>query len=155
VDASTCKWVLTLGGAGFELVGLALVLLDARDARRQARGVIRRDQVVYVGTARSRAKGGAVTVKGGRQSTLEERIDTLERRLREVRDELDERIDRVDDAAQDAAGQVRGEAMSHADALDRKLRDFLADALSGGRSLIGVAFFAIGLGLSAAANLVG
>jgi hypothetical protein len=78
----------------------------------------------------------------------------VERRLREVHRELDERIDRVDDAAQREASRLRGEAMSHADALDRKLRDFLADALSGGRSAIGVAFIAIGLGLSAAANLV-
>lgn len=80
-----------------------------------------------------------MTVTGGRPPTPEERIDTLERRLRDVRDELDERIDKVDDAAQEAATQVGGEAMSHVDALDRTLRDFLADALSGGRSAIGVA----------------
>jgi hypothetical protein len=75
VDADAWKWVLTLGGAGFELIGLGLVLLDARDARRRARDVKRRDQVVYVGSALSRAKGGEVTVKGGRQPTMEERVD--------------------------------------------------------------------------------
>lgn len=155
MDACTWKWLLTLGGAGFELVGLALVLLDARDARRRARDVERRDQVVYPGRALARAKGREVTVTAGRQPTLEERVDRLERRLREVHRELDERIDRVDDAAQGEASRVRGEAMAHADTLDRTLREFLARALSGGRSVLGVAFFAIGLGLSAAANLVG
>jgi len=155
VDCETLKWLLTFGGAGSELFGLLLVVLDARDARRRAARVVSRDQTVYLGSAHARAIGGRVTVTGGRQPTLEERVESLEQRLLRVHDELSERIDRVEDAAQEEASRVRGEAMAHADELDRKLRDFLADALAGGRARTGVVFFAVGVLLSAAANLVG
>jgi hypothetical protein len=96
-----------------------------------------------VGRRRCRRHGGAAPshrVKAAREQAAQEvAVAERERRLRDIRDELDERIDKVDDAAQEAATQVGGEAMSHVDALDRTLRDFLADALSGGRSAIGVA----------------
>ena len=46
MDADTLKVLLTVGGAVAELIGLTLVVLDARDARRQPREVRRRDIVV-------------------------------------------------------------------------------------------------------------
>lgn len=146
---------LTLGGAAAELFGLALVLLDARDARRHADEVVTRDVRLYVGTARARGKmTGTGTVVGGREPTLEERVESLEKDLPRFYRELDDRIDRVDDAAQEAAQQAGGEAKSHADDLDRALRDFISSSLRSSRSLVGVGFFVAGVAASAVANLI-
>jgi hypothetical protein len=156
VDAETLKVLLTGAGALSELTGLWLVVQDAGDARRRASEVRRRDVTLYAGSARARAKGsGALTVTGGRVPTLEERVEALERELPRVRGELDDRIDRVDDAAQDAASHAGGEAKSHADDLDRSLRDFIAETLASSRARVGVVFFAAGVVASAAANIVG
>jgi hypothetical protein len=145
---------LTVLGALAELAGLSLVLLDAGDARRDARSVVRKAINLYPSPARARVKFGIPTIVTGYEPTLEERVATLEADLWRFRGDLDDRIDKVDDAAQEAASQARGEAMKHADDLDRKLRDFIAGSLSSGRIVAGVAFFVFGVIASATANLV-
>jgi hypothetical protein len=156
VDAETLRCVLTFAGASSELFGLWLVVKDANAARRHAAAVRSREVRGYPAPMRARSKvTAAPTVTVRAPPTLEERIDALERELPRVTEALSDRVDRVDDDAQDAASRAGGEAKSHADDLDRSLRDFIANALGGSYARLGVGFFAFGVLASAAANLVG
>jgi hypothetical protein len=156
VDADTLRVLLTGVGAASELFGLGLVVQDANDARRRASEVRTREARLYPKPVRGRSKTtGDLNVRSQRTATLEERVDALERELPRVREELSDRVDRVDDAAQDAAGRAGGEAKSHADDLDRWMRDFIPEALGSSRARLGVCFFAAGVLASAAANVVG
>jgi hypothetical protein len=115
----------TLAGAVFELGGLALVVLDARDARGRATQVVKRETRVYLGAAHARARGGLVAaLTGGREPTADERVSSLERSLADLRDGLTSRIELAEDRARADLTRVHEQAMTHADDLDRDLRDF-------------------------------
>jgi hypothetical protein len=144
----------TLAGAVFELGGLTLVVLDARDARRRATQVVKREHRVYLGSAVLRAKSGlAGVLTGGREPTIEERVVIVERAVTALGEELTAKIELAEDRARADVTGAHEQAMTHADELDRDVRDFIASDLSSGRSISGVILFAFGVVFSAAANL--
>jgi hypothetical protein len=149
------KCVLTILGAAMELLGLVLIVLDAREARLQAATVGTRTHRLHVTPVISEESAGAITARGGREPpSLPERVDQLEKALLRTRTELNDRISTVDVRAQDACSRAAADAKSHADDLDRRLRDVLGSAIGPGGSQIGALLFAIGVICSAAANLV-
>lgn len=155
MSAQTAKVLLTLFGLTFELGGLALVVFDARQARKHAAAVVKRTRTVYpsgISTAASAASVGALS--GGREPTLEERIAALESSTATRLDDLQRRIVDARTEARRESGRVMTEALTHADTLDRELRDFMASALGGGRAQLGVVMFVTGAVMAAAANLV-
>jgi hypothetical protein len=68
---------LTLAGAVLELCGVLLVVADVRQARGEARAVVRKSIVVRVPPAIARAKGGRATMTV-EPSSVEQRLDGLD-----------------------------------------------------------------------------
>jgi hypothetical protein len=157
---SECAWQLLLigGGAALELVGILLVVLDVREARRQARAVTQREQIIRpLGIAHERGIARAGTVIGGRQPSIDERVTRLEQQLRGLREEMEYRVDRITETVRaDLADLVAGSA-ADAEGRDRQLRQFLADQLDAGigRRVLGAVLFGVGLLLQTVANVIG
>jgi hypothetical protein len=141
---------LTVLGAAAELAGLSLVVADALHARKAVRRVV----PLYAAPFRVNVTTEADLTVAGQELTVEERVAALEADVPRHYRALDHRINEVHGAAQDAAGRARGEAMSHADDLDREVREFIADSLGSRRSIIGVGFFVGRVIMSALANVV-
>ena len=153
---STWHVCLTLAGAGAELIGLVLVIYDLRATSRDAVQVKPTVTRMYAQSASASATAGRLTVTGGRQPTLEERVAALERDSANFREDVGQRVAKLSRRISEETSRASGEARSHADDLDRELRLWLSAQLGGtlGRKAVGVLLFMLGVCLSAAANLV-
>jgi hypothetical protein len=100
---------------------------------------------------------GKVTPIGGREPTLEERVDRLEGRVEALNEGLLHVTDRLRAELEEAANKAFNRAYQAMVKRDRSLRLFLHQQLAGdvGRRLGGVVLFVIGALLSAAANVIG
>ena len=156
MSAETWKYVLTISGASMELIGLALVVADVRDARRAARRALSpyspNQQMTFPVTATWRS---SYEVRGT-QPPLEARVARLERQLSDVTADFHDRIDTLrSDLRDEAFGRIRV-AMAEAEEREKALREFISDQLDSGigRRIRGTCLFVAGVLLSAAANLV-
>ncbi len=108
--------VLATAGAVAEFVGVALIALDIRDSRRQARRILHRHQRVYPGVAPAFAKVNLPTFSMA--LTAEERLDALEDRIAA----LDERMGHSILELRDEIREVAEDAASRAGLSRRRLR---------------------------------
>jgi hypothetical protein len=153
-------WQLLLIGVGVLLEGggIALVVLDVREARSQARAVVRKGQIIRpLGIAHERDIARPGTVIGGKQPSVDERVARLERQLPELREEMEGRIHQMTETVRgDLAGLVSGTA-ADAEQRDTQLREFLGNQLDAGigRRVLGALLFGLGLLLQTVANVIG
>jgi hypothetical protein len=151
--------LLSVLGALAEFSGLGFVALGVVGNRKVARELERESlqQTIYVPGIESAEAFGTPTMTGSQAPTTMVQLEGMQRTLDKLR-----RV--VEDNARTTAKEVRAEAADCAnearqEALQRhrQLQVTLADILSGDaqRELIGVILFAVGAGLSVAANIVG
>ncbi|MDA0184467.1 hypothetical protein OJ997_29455 [Solirubrobacter phytolaccae] len=156
MDAEAAKWILTLAGAGCEIIGLSLVILDARDARRAALEVLQAPKPVIP----KRTEEGR-WVSGVRRSIASYGAADDARQLREafVRhiEGLGQQFQTLEDRLGADMEELSRRVVDESDQRERELRGVLADQLvSGlGRRWLGTGLFLVGVVLSAASNLVG
>jgi hypothetical protein len=149
--------LLTVAGASAELVGLALVVFDVRDARRSARAAhvtFAPDEPMTFPVGRSFQVRYDTE---GERPPLEERIDALEREVADQHTDYLARIDALQGQLREEAFERIRKAMLEAEERERRLREFVADQLDSGigRRIGGTALFVVGVFLSAGANLAG
>lgn len=148
--------LLAIGGAVFEVVGLALVVIEIVKDRRQAR-VLLGVQGVIVQTLPAMTSIGAikVTPTEEREPMLEERVARVEKRVEALNDGLLNTTDRLRAELQRAASEAFNQAYREMVKKDQSMRRYLHQQVTGGvgRRLVGVVFFALGAVLSAAANV--
>ncbi|HMJ32919.1 MAG TPA: hypothetical protein VK501_03295 [Baekduia sp.] len=155
MDSESLKWTLTLSGAAAELVGLALVVWDVRDARRAARDALNAyepDPMTYPVSASFTAQYDV----HGVQPPLAERVENLERRLADQHAAALSRVNTLRDELREEVFTRMRAVLEQADERERRLRGFLSDQLDSGigRRIAGTVLFMLGVGLSAVSNLV-
>jgi hypothetical protein len=155
---SSTAWVVVLATVGFlaEVGGVGLIVFDIRESREQARRIVGRGQTIRLESARAEERALPIHVRGGKQPSLEERLDGLEGRYRELDERLTTELGALRRELQtDASERAREvEEIARADyaVVSSVLRDMLAGSL--GRRIWGVALVLLGLAASFAANLV-
>ena len=149
--------LLAISGATFEVFGLALVVAEIWKDRRQGRSLMGIEAViVQTLPAIASATAGKVTPIGGRQPTLEERVERVEERAEALNDGLLYVQTRLRTELEQAAEEAFNRAYRATIKRDQSLRRFLHQQLAGGvgRRLLGVVFFALGTVLSAVGNVM-
>ena len=142
---------LLLVGAGFELLGIGLAVLESLDVRRAFR---QRSAVAHSRTASASVTGhGAVVSVTGREPTVEERIETVEQELTQLRDEVSGIGAKLRDEWREdlriEAQTIRTEVDHHVSDLRRLLG---AGVEPNRRRTVGFGLFAFGLVLQTAAQ---
>lgn len=145
--------VLLLVGAGLELVGIGIAVLDSLDVRRAFR---QRSAIAHArqATASVTAYGAVVSVTG-REPTVEERIEAAERELTQLREEVSGIPPRLREEWREdlrtEAQTIRSETEHHV----RDLRRLLGAGVEPNRRrMIGFGLFAFGLLLQTASQFV-
>jgi hypothetical protein len=127
-----CAWQLLLivGGAALELGGIALVVLDVREARSQASAVLESEPPVLPDTEFTlfeRAMPG--TPVGGREPTPEERLTRLETKVGENHEQVAGWLVEVRNNLRKDLGDQISAAIQTAEKRDTRLRQFLPISL--------------------------
>jgi hypothetical protein len=139
-----------------EVLGVGLIVFDIRDSRRQARRIVGRAVTLHVDSVVQEQRVSTIQLGGGRQPSLDERVDALERRYRE----LDRRLlDGLSAMRRELRADARNRARQIEEIIQADyavLQDVLLDMLAGslGRRMWGVVLVIIGVAASWAANLV-
>jgi hypothetical protein len=157
---SECAWQLLLIGMGVLLEGggIALVVLDVREARSQARAVLKSEPPVLPDTEFTLfERAMPITSVGGREPTREERLARLETKVGENHEQVAGWLVEVRNNLRKDLGEQISAAIQTAEKRDSRLRQFLADQLDAGigRRVLGAVLFGLGLLLQAVANVIG
>ena len=143
-----------MSSAILELTGLALVVIDVRDARRAARRALQPYSpgvpMTFPVTATFRTSFEALCTT----PPLEARVAKLEHQLNGMRRDLSDRLDSVRDELREEAFSRM--ALAEAEKREHAVREFMADQLDSGigRRIAGTCLFVAGVLLSVPANLM-
>lgn len=146
---------LGIAGVVVQLVGVGLVIFDVRDVRRTAGDLLRQDATVRAVGVASKADVPMPTVTGGEPPTTSQRVDHLERRVRELQEELRQVPGLIEDAlADERARSIAGYQELHEE--NRGLRELMHSLLTTGlvRRGIGAWLVVGGTALLVAAAIV-
>lgn len=99
------EWWIVVGGS-LQALGVVVLVVDVTASFRRLRTYRHREKKVPIGQAVETDMAFPITPVGGKQPTLEERIDRLEGQVRELRIELQETAARLRSDARDAASDA-------------------------------------------------
>lgn len=153
-ECSSIVALMVVGGL-LELAGISLLILQIRGDRERARRLMRRDQVVHLGGVASATAIGGVTVTGGAEPTLAERVTRLEAALLEIRAGLAETESKLRAELREEIAGATGRVDAALREQGQELRTFLSELLTGDlrRRWVGVVVLSGGIVLATAANV--
>jgi hypothetical protein len=151
------EWLILAGGV-IEILGVLTVAADIRLTRREVRRYERRPVTVYAAGASvlpAAQASGVGVVEGGREPTLEQRMEVLEDRIGQVQGELEERTRQIDAQAREKIGQAvklsEMAARDRFDAIDTLLRGVTRAGIR--LRVLGVVLVLAGLGLGVVGSI--
>jgi hypothetical protein len=142
--------LIAVGGV-LEAAGVFAVAADLWLTRREVKRFERRTKSIYLAGRSEGSSSASATMTGGREPTLQERLEALEKRVRQVEDDPEKRA------------QLQRRMELTAERWTAALRDdiealivVLRGVTTGGIPLrgVGVGFVMLGLGLSVAGSLL-
>lgn len=157
IDAETTRCFLTFASAGLELIGLAFVVVEIGQARRNARAVLEGKTGVDLKLRVGAAIDFSYAIKSDETPTVEKRLERLEGAQRNQSRKIAKEVEALRSELIQDIDQVRNETLKAAAARDSALRDMMALQGGGGIRLrvIGAVCIAVGIALAVPANLVG
>ncbi|MER6284737.1 hypothetical protein [Streptomyces sviceus] len=146
--------ILASLAALFEIVGIAVTIVDIRAARKRLAGYLKRPRHVYASAGLAVAFAGAVDLEPGNQ-TLEQRIGALEAWRRGIPDELRHREDQLEDQLASDFRNALNATEKTTDDRFKGLREYVEGAQqSFWASYRGPSILVVGVVLGLVANIV-
>jgi hypothetical protein len=155
MHADLATWIFTVASAAAELLGLSLVALDARDARRSAVRVLQADMPAIPrrteagrwvsGVRRPLASYGAADDARQLQEAFVRHVESLGQHFQVLEDRLASDMEEL-------ARRIVEQSEERERALRKELADQIVSGL--GRRWVGATLFVVGVCLSAVSNVV-